>query len=61
MDQEQQTLYQFSVQMKLNKSFRFYASEGERLPNEAITAFTVTERQWVLVAYGNQIFLGQLR
>ncbi|NSW52683.1 MAG: hypothetical protein HPY85_09285 [Anaerolineae bacterium] len=61
MDQEQQTLYQFSVQMKLNKSFRFYASEGERLPNEAVTAFTVTERQWVLVAYGNQIFLGQLR
>jgi len=61
LDQNAQTLYQFSVQMKLNKSFRFYAASGERLPNVPMTAFTITDSQWVLIAFGNEVFAGQIR
>jgi len=61
LDQNAQTLYQFSVQMKLNKSFRFYAASGERLPKTPISAFTITDSQWVLIAFGNEVFAGQIR
>ncbi|MCD4753212.1 MAG: hypothetical protein K8R40_09090 [Anaerolineaceae bacterium] len=61
LDQNSRTLYQFSVQMKLNKSFRFYAAGGDWLPKNDITAFTVTEQQNILVAFGNGIYLAQIK
>jgi len=61
LDQNSRTLYQFSVQMKLNKSFRFYAAGGDWLPKNDITAFTVTDQQNILVAFGNRIYLAQIK
>jgi len=61
LDQNSRTLYQFSVQMKLNKTFRFYAAGGDWLPKKDITAFTVTDQQNILVAFGNEIYLAQIK
>ena len=61
LDQSSQTLYQFSVQMKLNKSFRFFTTDGNWLTKQEISAFTVTDQQNILVAFGNEIYLAQIK
>ncbi|MEE4195710.1 MAG: hypothetical protein V2J07_10980 [Anaerolineae bacterium] len=61
MDGTSKTLYRFSYKMIINKAYRFMAMENESLPQGEITAFTVTDNQLVLVAYGNELYIGQLR
>jgi hypothetical protein len=61
LEGQSQTLYRFSIKMILNRAYRFYAAAGEKLPDNAITAFTISDSQLVILAYGNELFIGQLR
>lgn len=61
LDGTSQTLYRFSYKMIINKAYRFLPVTGETLPDGEITAFTVTDNQLVIVAYGYELFIGQLK
>ena len=61
LEGQSQTLYRFSIKMILNRAYRFYAAAGEKLPDTPITAFTISDSQLVILAYGNELFIGQLR
>lgn len=60
MDGTSETLYRFSYKMIINRAYRFLAKPGETLPDGEITAFTVTDNQLILVAYGNELYIGKL-
>ncbi|MBN2047980.1 MAG: hypothetical protein JW750_09070 [Anaerolineaceae bacterium] len=60
MDESQEVLYRFSIKMKLDKLFRFYTEKGETKPKDVLTAFTVTNSRWAILAYGNEIYYTQL-
>jgi hypothetical protein len=61
LEGQSQTLYRFSIKMILNRAYRFYAAAGEKLPDNPITAFTISDSQLVILAYENELFIGQLR
>ena len=61
LDGTSETLYRFSHKMIINRAYRFLAIDGERLPDKPVTAFTITDNQLVILAYENEIYLGQLK
>lgn len=61
MDASSKTLYRFSYKMIINRAYRFLPVENESLPDKGITAFTITDNQLVIVAYENELYIGQLK
>jgi hypothetical protein len=59
LEGQSQTLYRFSTNMILDNAYRFYAATFEKLPDNPITAFTISDNQQVILAYGNEIFIGE--
>jgi hypothetical protein len=53
-------LYKFGFQLNLFKTIQFSASSDQPTPNHAVTGFGLTSDQLVFLAYGDQLFFGQI-
>lgn len=53
-------LYKFGFQLNLFKTIQFSPSSDHPTPNRAVTGFGLTSDQLVFLAYGDQLFFGQI-
>ena len=60
LDSNNKGIYHFSYARNLQEVVYPRIEDGEALENSAVTAFTVSTTRRVFMAYGNQIFYGQL-
>lgn len=60
LDETQTSIYRFSVVLNFQDQMRPSAATDTPLPKRASTAFTITQRRTVFMAYGSQIFMAQM-
>jgi len=53
-------LYKFGFQLNLFKTIQFSPSSNHPLPNRAVTGFGLTSDQLVFLAFGDELFFGQI-
>ena len=60
LDAQNAAVYRFSVVLNFQDQMRPSGTTGTTLPHREPTAFTITPRRIVFLAYGNELFMGQM-
>jgi hypothetical protein len=60
LDENQTSIYRFSVVLNFQDQMRPSGVTDTPLPKVPVTAFTITQRRTVFLAYGSQIFMAQM-
>jgi hypothetical protein len=56
LESSNQSVYYVSLMLSVQQQFRPSLVEGERLPQRAATAFTVTPGRNLVLAFGNMLY-----
>ncbi len=60
LDAQNAAIYRFSVVLNFQDQMRPSGTTNTALPHSEPTAFTINPRRVVFLAYGNQLFMGQM-
>lgn len=60
LDEKNTAVYRFSVVLNFQDQMRPSTATDTPLPKRSVTAFTITQRRMVFLAYGSQIFMAQM-